>query len=534
METIVNPSVNSNDVIFQLTEEISLRKQYTGAQLLWYYMAVNSFKDFGAKISTVARSVISSSRQNLKGTVTGLTATAGFNDDLTQHDLERIMPGFFYNDAVTRTFAANYPDIGEFDLSGMPAANPYATAGSFGATTPLADGYYASGTLLAFRGWGNSANNGLKVATGATAGGLTPVSPATVAEISAPSSILRQAVRVVGFQFAAGDLALTISGNDIVLTSTAAAWAHVNPQVGEWLYIGGDATVTQYATNKPFFGRVNYVDPAHAFVSMDMSTGVQVADNGAAKTVQVFGGTAFVNGSKRRSYTMTRIFPDYHETDGTNVTDYSNAEHVIGAVPNGMTLNVKQKSKLDVDLDWVAMDSLQDGKGVTSGVPYTTGTFINEVEEDPYNTSQSIYMMRLSILDNTVINPVPYFAYATDVKLDIKNNVTPNEAIGIVGAFDASVGTFEVSASITAYFASVHAIAAMRNNASVGLQLIGAMENYGFVFDLPLMTIGGGMPTVDKDKPVTMDLTCNGAKNAHGYTLAAYFFDYLPTVAMPK
>lgn len=531
--TIVKPSVNSNDTVFQLTEEQTLKVPYTGAQLLWFFMAVNSFKDFGGKVSTVARSTINNSRQQQKGTVTGVEATAGFNVDLCQHNLLRLHQAAFYCNAFTRALCSNVADINAVDTSTQPGVNPACAAGTLGTAAALPNGYFAVGTMLSFTGWTNSANNGLKVVTTTTTAGATAVTPATVVEANAPTSAQR--VRVVGFQFAAADLALTLVGNDIKLTSTAAAWANIAPIIGEWLFVGGDAVGTQFGTNAPFWVRVSYVDPANGYILCDMSTGTQLADNGAAKTIQVFAGTRYVNSNIRRTYTMSRIYPQYQESTGGAVTSYANAEHVPGCVPNTFTLNIKQKSKIDIDFDFVGMDGLYDGKGLpASGVPYTTGKFIQETVEDCYNTSQSVYMMRLSILDPNTINPTPYFAYCTDATLDIKNNVTPNDAIGLVGAFDASVGSFDVDAKITAYFASVHALAAMRRNMSVGLQIIGAQDNSGFVYDLPLMTLSGSLPTVDKDKPVTLDLSGMGAMNANGYTLMAYFFDYLPNIAMPN
>jgi hypothetical protein len=53
------------------------------------------------------------------------------------------------------------------------------------------------------------------------------------------------------------------------------------------------------------------------------------------------------------------------------------------------------------------------------------------------------------------------------------------------------------------------------------------------VFDVPLLSLGGGAAKVEKDKPVMVDLTQDAALAPSGFTLAAIFFDYLPTVAMP-
>jgi hypothetical protein len=533
---IINPSINSNDVVFQMSEEQSLKLPYAAnsAKLLWFYNAVNTFKDFGSKISTVARSTINNTRQQLKGTVTGVEAMAGYNKDLAQWNTQREMQGFMYCNADARTLVGGI-DIPYLDSTNQFMSLPVATAanGLGGTYSGVSTGYFAAGTLLFFKDWNVDSNNGLRKVTAATVvGGTTAVSPALVDEANDNN---QQTVRVVGFEFPAGDIALTLVGNDVVLTSASAAFANLAPRLGEWMFVGGDAAITALANNAPFWGRVALIDNANGYVQFDMTTGIQVADAGAAKTVRIFCGTNMTNSNLRRSYTQTRIYPAYVETVAGVTTNYPNVEHVLGTIPDALTFNIKQKSKIDVDMSYIGMDEVFDGKGVASTVPYQAGTFIQEEEEDDddaYNTSMSIYMMRMSLLDPNTLNPTPYFAYATDLKLDVKNNVTPNDAIGVVGAFDANVGNFEVSASITAYFASVHALAAMRNNASLGLQVIGAQNNAGFVLDLPLMTLSGGMPAVDKDKSVTIPLTAMGAKNKNGYTLKVMFFDYLPSAAM--
>jgi hypothetical protein len=53
------------------------------------------------------------------------------------------------------------------------------------------------------------------------------------------------------------------------------------------------------------------------------------------------------------------------------------------------------------------------------------------------------------------------------------------------------------------------------------------------VFDLPLLSLGGGRLNVEKDSPITVPLESSGAKNAAGYTLMHVSFPYLPDAAMP-
>ena len=84
--------------------------------------------------------------------------------------------------------------------------------------------------------------------------------------------------------------------------------------------------------------------------------------------------------------------------------------------------------------------------------------------------------------------------------------MSPNKALAVLGGFDASVGNFDVSGSVTAYFANVAAVAAVRNNSDVGLNVIAANDNRGFVFDMPLVSLGGGRLADEKDSPINIQL----------------------------
>ena len=101
----------------------------------------------------------------------------------------------------------------------------------------------------------------------------------------------------------------------------------------------------------------------------------------------------------------------------------------------------------------------------------------------------------------------------------------------VLGAFDASVGTFEVSATATAYFHDTEAVSAVRSNADVSLDLALAKDNAGYVIDIPLVSLGGGNAKVEQDKPITVDLSADAAEGEAGHTLLITEFPYLPSLA---
>ena len=183
---------------------------------------------------------------------------------------------------------------------------------------------------------------------------------------------------------------------------------------------------------------------------------------------------------------------------------------------------------MNAELTFVALDNTQ--RTGTEGVK--AGTRVAAPIEDAYNTSSNLYRVKLSIVDPATLNPTALFAYVSEATISVNNNVSPNKALAVLGAFDASVGTFEVSGSVTAYFADVAAVAAVRNNSDVALNVIASSANKGFVFDMPLVSLGGGRLSVEKDSPVTIPLDANAAECEAGYTLLTVFFKYLPDAAI--
>src|SRR5690349_8546698 len=116
----VPKSVDSNVTGLAFAEEASLKllpgetAPGVGASTgIWYGLEPNSYADFGATFTSVAREPINATRQRLKGTITDENVKAGFNIDLTQHNLIRLLQGFFFADAIEKasTDPLNTPQV---------------------------------------------------------------------------------------------------------------------------------------------------------------------------------------------------------------------------------------------------------------------------------------------------------------------------------------------------------------------------------------------------------------------------------------
>ena len=504
--------IDSNITGLAFAEEESLKT--LPATPVWYGLEPNSYSDFGGELSTVARAPIDPSRQNKKGTITDLDASGGFNIDFTKSNLVRLLQGFFFAEArqLPSTQALNAAAV---SLTGVTASSKtYAAASGLG-------GFVANQIVFA-SGFSNAANNGIKTVASSTAG--TVVVNETLTDEASPPAAAK--LETVGFQFASGDISLAVTSGIPSLVATAADFTTLPGLIpGLWVFIGGDAAGTRFANNVGY-ARIKSI-AAKAIVFDDTSF-TPATEAGTGKTIRLFVGTVVKNEKtpsliKRRSYNIERQLGQ-----GPTATQ---AEYLEGAVANEFTLNVPQADKLNADLTFVACDNTH--RSGEAGDEIKGGTRVGVAGEDAYNTSSDIYRIKMSVIDPASSNPSALFGYVSEANVSINNNVSPNKAIGTLGAFDTSAGNFEVGGSITAYFTTISAVRAVRQNADVGLSIIGASKNAGFVFDIPLLGLGGGRLNVEKDAPITVPLEPAGAENANGYTMLYEAFSYLPSVAMP-
>lgn len=492
---------------------------------VWYGQEPNSYSDFGGELSTVARAPIDPSRQNKKGTITDLDASGGYNTDVTKTNLARILQGFFFADARRK------PSTESFTLGVQNTAITGALAtGEYTAASGLA-GFNTAGALIFASGFNNPLNNGLKTVVGAD-GTSVEITGALVNEAAPPATAK---LEVVGFQFPADDAQLTTSGNIVSLETDATDLSELGLIPGEWIFIGGDLEANQFA-NIRGFARINTID--ENAITFDDVTFAPAANVGAGKSIQIFFGTVIKNEKlrsliRRRTFQLERTLGE--GPDAENVGDQQ-AEYLEGAVCNEFTLNIPQADKLNADLTFVAMDNTQRTGAAGDKAKSTLGdaTYIPAKGEDAFNTSSDIYRIKMTLLDPNTSNPTPLFGYVSEANVGINNGITPNKAVGVLGAFDTSAGNFGVTGSVTAYFDSINAVKAVRNNADAALNVIAVSKNVGMIYDIPLLGLGGGRVTVEKDSPVTVPLEPAGAENKHGYTMLYNLFPYLPTLALPN
>lgn len=503
--------VDSNVTGLRYAEELTLGvlPGTLGADAVWYQQEPNSYNDFGSQISTVARNPINPSRQRKKGVTTDLDASGGYNQDLTFSNTTRLLQGFFFASAREKFGTQKLNSAAVVMTAIVAAADDYTAAAGLGGIV--------SGDLLLAEGFGVTANNGIKTANGSSSATALSVSDALSDEASPPAAAK---LTLIGHQFAAADISIAMNGTLVRMLSAAVNLTTLPLLVGEWIHVGGDGALEKFANNVGF-ARISAI--TSGYLEFDKVSWEPQAEAGGSFTIRIFYGSIIRNEPLpadivRRTYNVER-------TLGSDLVGVM-SEYLVGAVPNEISLNVAQADKLTIDLSFVATNNEQ--RTGTQGVK--AGTRPTLVVEDAYNTSSDFSRIKLAKVDGDA-SISPLFAFATELTLTINNNVTPNKAVGVLGAFDTSAGTFEVGGSITAYFADVTAVQAVRNNDDITLDVVVVKANKGILFDVPLIALGDGRLNVEQDQAITIPLETNAAESSFGYTLLFMWFPYLPTIA---
>lgn len=325
---------------------------------------------------------------------------------------------------------------------------------------------------------------------------------------------------------AVADVGFTVSGANLA-GGTGFSFYEMGLIAGEWVYLGSDTASERFANNNGY-ARISAI--TDQTILFDKTTWTPAAEVGTGKDIRLWVGDTIKN-EKDPELVVTRYY-EFERTLGQD-GDGVQSEYLTRAVLNEFTLNIPlpegEDAKLNADITIVAGDSEQR----TGLEGRKAGPFVPAPGEDAYNTASHIVRMRMAVIDEATSRPSALFAYLSEGTLSINNNVTPVKAVGTLGSIDVNVGDFDVGGEVTAIFSTVAATRAVRQNADVTLDFIAAAGNAGFVFDIPLLSLGGGIIDIEPGREVRVPLELFGAENPNGYTLLHTNWAYLPTQAMP-
>lgn len=473
----------------------------------------NSYSDFGGQITTKARNPINANRQRKKGNVVDLEASGGFNTDMTPENLKDILQGFMFADGRNKTEFGGAGEVTGVTTSTYTAASGLDT--------------FNAGDLVLAEGFTNAANNGLKSVSSAAAGVLT-VDQTLVVETPAATATLTY----VGVEGAATDLDITNSGTEYpTLDSAALDFTTLGLIVGEWIRIGGDTTASEFATAaNNGFARIRSITATA--LTFDKTENTMVTETGTGLEVQLFFGDVLKNELAadivRRTYTLERQLGAPDDAAPTDIQ----SELLKGSIPNELTFNFGTADLVTADLTFLSTD--HETRDATTGI--LSGTREALIEADAFNTTSNVVRSNLSLVSTTNAAPTPLFAFAEEFSINVNNNASLDKAIGTLGAFEATAGTFQVGGSLTVYFADVAAVDAVRSNSDVTFDVHQVIDNKGVSFDMPLIGLGDARVNAEIDQSLKLPIT----KEAYSgvaidsdldYTLLMMFWNYLPDAA---
>lgn len=479
---------------------------------VWHEREPNSYSDFGGTYSMTARKPIKKDRQYVKGDVSDNSPTSGYTEDLTPRNMRQKMQGFLFADAREKPTTLPLNSTQTVITLVDSATKQYRAAA--GMTM------FKVGHIVQPSGFANAANNVVGIVTAVTATALT-IGAGTLIQDAAPAATAH--LEAVGFSYAAAAVALTLPSGRALLTMPAGVLTHgLTP--GEWIGVVGFAS--------PFYGRVSTF--SDTTIEFDKTRGATpVADPGTGKTISLYFGTVVRNEDdptliKTRSYTHERQYG----VGAGNVQSVG----VRGAQCNQLTLSVPTPgadAKVTVEMTHVALTSFERDT-VAGPLTSVSGTISAALNEACFKPGLDVFTHKLTVIDETTLNPTALVAYNSEANVVINNNLAGNKAIETFGNSGINVGEFSVTGSITAYWTTVAATRAVRQGAELTWDLILTKTNKAVIFDIASLGLGNGKETVEANTPVKLPLDTAAGKGKFGYTLLTTFLRYVPSVLVAQ
>ena len=503
--------IDSNSTGLRFQEETSIGVANVANS--WFVLEPNSYGDFGGEITVLPRNPINDGRQRKKGPTVDLDASGTFNMDLTQTNFEDIAQGYFFSDLRPKgeevpTGATATTDL--FDVA--------STTGIF------------VGSLIFVSGFVNSANNGLHLVSAIVADTTVAVITSSLVTETPPAGAN---LVVVGFEFGTDELIAVGTGALGSYTAATKDLTQLGLLDGEFIFVGGDLAADQFPTNADNNGYKRVQEITTNSMKVTKSNKILIDETTAGgEKIRIFFGRVLKNelaaNIKRRTYQLERTLGD-PEAPSTG----TQAEYLVGSLTSEWVMNVSTADKINMDLSFVSIDN----ETIDAPTSLKAGARPAIVEADAFNTSSDFSRIRLAKVSTTTEAETDFFAFVQEFTIGINNNVSPNKAIGVLGAFEVTSGTFEVGGSMTAYFQNVSTIKSIRDNDDLTFDFIIAKANAGISFDIPLLTLGDGRPNVEQDTEITIPLSTAAATGAKvdpllDHTLMMSFYDFLPNAAL--
>lgn len=583
--------VSTNTVGLRYIHEDSLG--VPGVDNEWKKLEPNDISTFGATISTVARNPISSERQRKKGTVTDLDSAVEFDADMTMGHALDFLEGFVFavwagapvygeheteqvtatsTSAYTVTNNASNPALDEFVLvygrgftnsanNGLHVVDAGATTTSVAVKeTLVAEASPPTAARLEVCGI-QAASGDLTVAI--TSGVTTIVSAGGLDWTDTDYDL-----KVGQMVWVGGDTAVT----QFVDNTVNRGWGRIIAITSTVLSI--DNTTTTFATDagtsktvQIFFGRflrnvstsdADYLERSYTFEAeypdldsvgtpeyeyakgnfcnqvafnlplADKATGTFGfigTDTEVPVTTRKVGATAVVVAGGGTGYSVNDVITLTGGTFSAATTLIVTAE-TGGVIDAGGVDILTAGTYTVVPGNPVAQGSVAPSGGASATFTMTYGAnTLEPLQTTALNTSSDIARIRFTDTSENIIT-----TYFKSLTFTINNNVTPEKALGTLGAVFVNTGNFEIDIEAQLIFTDSDVITAIRNNQTLMMQFSLRNDDGTLFFDVPAMTIGGGDKEYPENESVLINTPGQAVEDATlGTSIGISHFPFTPS-----
>ena len=526
--------VLTNNVVLQYAVESSIG--VLPGSPIWKLLEYGNISAYGASITTVARRPISQQRGRKKGTVTNLESAVEFDSDLTMQSMEEHAEGFVFAEFANVEFDLKLVDVPPTatvttDVFNIDSASALLAGKVVWVTT-------AARSLLYAKGYTNAANNGLHELAADLGSTDTTVNVESTLVTETPAT--SASLQVAGVRIGDGDLTLTVSGSTATLVSAAdvADWSVLGLLPGQFIHIGSgtSADVLQNAlkdsATDDTYGYARITSISSATLNLDkLDSNFATADNTGEGDCDILFGrflrnvavTADSDDNRylERSYQFEVIYPDL---GGAGTDEY---EYAIGNFANELALSLPLTDKATATWGFIGTnaDDITPTRK-TGSAPYGADNAVSALRTTALNTSSDIKSLTTDVV--SLVSDVCF----KSLTLTIRNNVTPENCLGTLGASFVNAGLFEVNLEGQMLFTNKEIVNAVKNNTTVTFTSITANDDGAFAFDLPSLTFGGGDREYPIDQSVLVNITGEAFNDPTGtipnVSLGISFFPTVP------
>lgn len=406
----------------------------------WHALKPTAIAGVTASTETAIHDTIDATNQYEAGSIVGLSASTPLEMGVTYQALDYFVP------AAMRTAWSGPRALV------TSATRPTSATSAHFVVPAMADALPAL-TLVKISGCAVAANNGVKVVASGGSTTQIPITGGLTAETFTAAQNVT--IEVCGYQFASGDLTVTVSSGVITLGTTTKDLTELGLVSGQSIWIGDtSAAAYSYATAADYGpARIVSTPTANAMV-VDSTFGTFTTDAGSSKTIRLFfGRTARVVGRDSGSYAESyyQVETAIENLGAANATHYLYLENgAIGA--------------LEISAPSAALATL---------TATLTGTDVTNTDTRRTNASAPTLPKRTVAYNTTTDSSGRVFlssdnsqvtGYITSATLAIDNAANANPVHGKLGSAITTFGKIRVTLSLDVFLTESIVITGARQN----------------------------------------------------------------------